>query len=193
MDDKLKGLDNTPLSQIVHQAPVIENSEIQYENQEYQAEDYIDFDPDVNSEPDEEDFQDLLDEFAMIPNPAFANSEHEYEEGEEGPGPQTAAYRQKISTMKHILVDDNDERVVEAHSTAGKILYQQSKEQHYDKDGDTNMLQEEEDTKFLPFTSELDWKIAQWAVKDGPGHNAFNRLLKIPGVCIILLTSYITK
>ena len=35
---------------------------------------------------------------------------------------------------------------------------------------------------FAPFASELDWKIAQWAVKDGIGHNSFDRLLNIPGV-----------
>ncbi|KAF8165815.1 hypothetical protein B0H34DRAFT_794159 [Crassisporium funariophilum] len=37
-------------------------------------------------------------------------------------------------------------------------------------------------TYFFPFLLELDWKVAQWAVKDGPGHSAFDRLLEIPGV-----------
>ncbi|CAA7267865.1 unnamed protein product [Cyclocybe aegerita] len=41
-----------------------------------------------------------------------------------------------------------------------------------------------------PFTSELDWKIAQWAIKDSPGHNAFDCLLKIPGVVEKLGLSY---
>ena len=35
-----------------------------------------------------EDFQDIFDEFALIPNPHIDN----YMEGEAGPGPQTAAY-----------------------------------------------------------------------------------------------------
>ncbi|KAF8958087.1 hypothetical protein BDZ97DRAFT_1668977 [Flammula alnicola] len=43
---------------------------------------------------------------------------------------------------------------------------------------------------FAPFSSELDWRVAQWAVKDGPGHNAFNRLLEIPGVVEKLGLSY---
>ncbi|KAF8868438.1 hypothetical protein CPB84DRAFT_1819214 [Gymnopilus junonius] len=43
---------------------------------------------------------------------------------------------------------------------------------------------------FAPFASELDWRVAQWAVKDGPGHNAFNRLLEIPGVVENLGLSY---
>jgi hypothetical protein len=36
--------------------------------------------------------------------------------------------------------------------------------------------------KFAPFTSELDWRIAHWAVKDSASNNAFDRLLKIPEV-----------
>jgi len=51
-----------------------------------------------------------------------------------------------------------------------------------DKDGDIAMGSESEPSPFAPFSSELDWRVAQWAVKDGPGHNAFDRLLKIPGV-----------
>ncbi|KAF8874329.1 hypothetical protein CPB84DRAFT_1690242 [Gymnopilus junonius] len=36
--------------------------------------------------------------------------------------------------------------------------------------------------EFMPFSSELDWRFAEWAVKDGPGQNAIDRLLAIPGV-----------
>ena len=42
---------------------------------------------------------------------------------------------------------------------------------------------DQDSNPYMPFASELDWRIAQWAVKDGPGQNAFDRLLKIPGVC----------
>ena len=51
-----------------------------------------------------------------------------------------------------------------------------------DREGDTLMEEDSEPNPFAPFSSELDWRIAHWAVKDGPGHNAFNRLLEIPGV-----------
>ncbi|KAF9471250.1 hypothetical protein BDN70DRAFT_820240, partial [Pholiota conissans] len=27
-----------------------------------------------------------------------------------------------------------------------------------------------------------DWKVAEWAVKDGPGQKAFDRFLEIPGI-----------
>jgi hypothetical protein len=33
-----------------------------------------------------------------------------------------------------------------------------------------------------PFASEMDWRIADWVVKDNIGHNSLNQLLKIPGV-----------
>ncbi|KAF9020720.1 hypothetical protein BDZ89DRAFT_958047 [Hymenopellis radicata] len=35
---------------------------------------------------------------------------------------------------------------------------------------------------YKPFASELDWRVAQWMVEQGIGHNAFNEFLKIPGV-----------
>ncbi|KAL1700331.1 hypothetical protein EV121DRAFT_214394, partial [Schizophyllum commune] len=39
-----------------------------------------------------------------------------------------------------------------------------------------------ESTRYLPFASELDWRIALWAVKEDVSQGAFNRLLAIPGV-----------
>ena len=38
------------------------------------------------------------------------------------------------------------------------------------------------DKTFAPFASEMDWRIAEWVIKDGIGHNSFNRLVSIPGV-----------
>lgn len=35
---------------------------------------------------------------------------------------------------------------------------------------------------YAPFASEMDWRIAEWFVKDNIGHNSFNQLLQIPGV-----------
>lgn len=35
---------------------------------------------------------------------------------------------------------------------------------------------------YAPFTSELDWKVSQWAKLHGPGSTAFSELLSIPGV-----------
>ncbi|KAJ8695792.1 hypothetical protein PTI98_005719 [Pleurotus ostreatus] len=53
-----------------------------------------------------------------------------------------------------------------------------------DSEGDVDMTSVDGDTPnpYLPFASELDWQIAKWFVKEDPGHAAFDRLLKIPGV-----------
>lgn len=74
------------------------------------------------------------------------------------------------------LDEDNNKRIVETHPTAGKVMGKVT-----DPDGDVTMA-EENGENYTPFSSELDWKFAEWAVKDGIGHNSLDRLLSIPGV-----------
>ncbi|KAJ7693152.1 hypothetical protein B0H17DRAFT_933172, partial [Mycena rosella] len=59
-----------------------------------------------------------------------------------------------------------------------------------DPDGDVEMGAPDSPNLFAPFASELDWRIAEWVIKDGPGHKAFDRLLNIPGVREKLGLSY---
>ncbi|KAG1803489.1 uncharacterized protein BJ212DRAFT_1216931, partial [Suillus subaureus] len=40
----------------------------------------------------------------------------------------------------------------------------------------------EDDTLFYPFASHLDWQVACWAVQEGTGYKAFDRLLAIPSI-----------
>lgn len=99
--------------------------------------------------------------------------------GDQGPGPQAAAHRIERQVRHFVLDDDDDERVTDIHPTAGHI---RKKEQPpsfraVDKDGDVDM-----ENRYHPFVSELDWKVAQWAIKDNPGQNALDRLLAVPGV-----------
>ena len=112
----------------------------------------------------------------------------EPEVGVAGPGPQTAEHQilQGAAKTRHpVLDDDDDEHVIQIDEDAGKIYRQDPPPKHFqaDKDGDSLM---DSDSPFFPFSSELDWRVAQWAVKDGPGHNAFNRLLEIPGVSSLI-------
>lgn len=124
--------------------------------------------------------------------------------GEAGPGPLTIAERLRLDKMlgskRRILDDDDDERVEDVHPTAGKVLrmdptlherwakiFGSGKDADGDvsmEDGDVSMEdgEEETDTGYFPFASEMDWRVAQWMVEDGIGHNSFDRLLKIPGV-----------
>lgn len=79
--------------------------------------------------------------------------------------------------------------------TAGKVIGQDQKlynkwkqifGQEQAKEGFNMNVDEEPSSEkqnpYAPFTSELDWRIARWAIKDNPGHKAFDRLLSIPGV-----------
>ncbi|KAE9389078.1 hypothetical protein BT96DRAFT_835447 [Gymnopus androsaceus JB14] len=43
---------------------------------------------------------------------------------------------------------------------------------------------------YAPFASEMDWRVAEWVVKDNVGHNSFDRFLHIPGVVEKLGLSY---
>lgn len=102
-----------------------------------------------------------------------------------------------------ILEEDEDSRVEEIHLQAGRIIrmsdslhekyrriFGASREMGLDVEGDVDMDEVEGDHTYAPFASELDWRIAKWAVEDGPGHNAFNRLLDIPGVCYLIIVTF---
>ncbi|KAH9484401.1 hypothetical protein JR316_0003882 [Psilocybe cubensis] len=110
-------------------------------------------------------------EFHFIPNTP-ANLEND--NAEAGPGPQTTANR--LRTL-HTLDDNDDDRTTIWTKHAGTIIRQDHPPSYNTKQkfGDTRT------NRFIPFASELDWKVARWAVMDGPGQNAIDRLLQIPG------------
>jgi len=125
-------------------------------------------DPDVAME-----FGPYGDELRFLPNePEEIEAEHP---------PQIA----DNNTSRHtVLDDDDDKRIVIVDADAGRIFRKEAPPRYtqVDREGDTLMEEGGEPNPFEPFSSELDWRIAHWAVKDGPGHNAFNRFLEIPGV-----------
>jgi hypothetical protein len=123
---------------------------------------------------DEMEFGPYEDEFRYLPT----------EEPEAGPGPHNQILEGAANTNHPVLEDDEDQRVVQVDEEAGRIYRRDPPPKHcqVDKDGDSLMDNNGEPNPFIPFASELDWRVAQWAVRDGPGHNAFNRLLDIPGV-----------
>lgn len=61
-----------------------------------------------------------------------------------------------------------------------------------DMDGDAFMNEEhhKDGCKFAPFASEVDWRVARWAIQEGIGHKSFDRLLSIPGVSIVSIFIY---
>ena len=98
--------------------------------------------------------------------------------------PEQAAAHPIQNPKYPILEDEDDQRVVQIDKEAGRIYRHDPPPRpcQMDNDGDNLIYNDGEHNAFFPFASELDWRVAQWAVKDGPGHNAFNRLLEIPGV-----------
>ncbi|KAJ8508384.1 hypothetical protein ONZ45_g9337 [Pleurotus djamor] len=57
---------------------------------------------------------------------------------------------------------------------------------------DPSSSPEDNSNPYFPFSCELDWKVANWFIKEDPGHNAFNRFLSIPGVAERLGLSFKT-
>ncbi|PPR07087.1 hypothetical protein CVT26_005304, partial [Gymnopilus dilepis] len=93
---------------------------------------------------------------------------------------------------RHRSLDDDEDASHEEvpHPTAGKIFGRAPSATAFqtDQEGDTVMSEPASD--YMPFSSELDWRFAEWAVKDGPGQNATDRLLSVPGVKEKLGLSY---
>ena len=90
------------------------------------------------------------------------------------------------------LEDDSrtGELYYEDYPDAGKILgVQETTQQQWNKTvspiANTNI--------FHPFESELDWKMAEWLINNGPSQSANNQLLKILQVSIILFLSIFTN
>ncbi|KAJ7064424.1 hypothetical protein B0H15DRAFT_807765 [Mycena belliarum] len=105
------------------------------------------------------------------------------------------------STPQNIrpLVEEDNSRVVDSHPTAGRVIRMNDNLHAKWKrsfalaipDGDGDVVMDGTSPNgFAPFASELDWRIAEWVIKDGPGHKAFDRLLDIPGVKTKLGLSY---
>jgi hypothetical protein len=136
-----------------------------------------DYDPQQDPDVDME-FGPYGDELQFIP----AESKEILEEIQPETSEDTI-FQGTASSRHSILDDDNDERIIIVDEDAGRI-FRKERPPSYAQDGDGDALMEEDGGQnlFAPFSSELDWRVAHWAVKDGPGHNALNRFLEIPGV-----------
>ncbi|PPQ97258.1 hypothetical protein CVT26_000650 [Gymnopilus dilepis] len=136
-----------------------------------------------------------INEFHFMP-PSDCEESSEDEEMEDGnalagPGPSTAAFSllqgadKAPARNETVFTDQADERYIVWTEGAGQILRKVAPPTYMpaevlDAQGDVDMNTDR--SPFFPFSSELDWRVAQWAVKDGPGQNAFDRLLEVPGV-----------
>ncbi|KAH6906990.1 hypothetical protein BKA70DRAFT_1105175 [Coprinopsis sp. MPI-PUGE-AT-0042] len=102
-----------------------------------------------------------------------------------GPGPSTQAHhRKRLGRVETRMLDDDEEHRVEVHPfpRAGEVVG--SHASHTDAAAD-NLSQ-----KYAPFTSEMDWQVANWVIADGPSSKAVDRFLSIPGLREKLDLSY---
>ncbi|KAF5349741.1 hypothetical protein D9757_014553 [Collybiopsis confluens] len=84
--------------------------------------------------------------------------------------------------MNRSLQEDEDNtRTYQWHPTAGKIYgYKQDIHQrwkHLFSDSEVDAHE-----SYHPFSSRLEWELAQWAIKQKISHSSFDRLLRIPEV-----------
>lgn len=123
----------------------------------------------------------------------FVEETVDVEIGEAGPGPATAEHRHRSKRFKiYVLDEEDDTRVVVEDEDAGKVI-QMDETLHrrwrklfhqpsFQKTMPEIPLPTGDPNPYAPFASELDWRIARWAVHDGIGHSSLDQLLGIPGV-----------
>ncbi|KAK1226388.1 hypothetical protein PQX77_010633, partial [Marasmius sp. AFHP31] len=164
-----------------HHSDAIEDGEVDGSVED--GRDLDDFDDDEMNAMWEDGWEPARSELAL-----GDSSDSEEGEGDEGTShPATPARR--------TVVEDRLRQppvVVRFGGHAGQPLADGSKE-----DADTcykRALGKDSKDRSLwyPFTSQLDWEVARWAKLRGPGSNAFNELLKIPGVVDSLGLSFKT-
>lgn len=163
--------------------------------------------PDESDDEDENDAGDVFREWLDHAHAAevFEAVNDEVAIEQAGPGPSTQ--RLRMHTMlggraRYLDDDDEDitnERVSVEHATAGLVIRVSTT--IHEKwaslfgtkiSGDVVMdgSGAPEDVEwYKPFASETDWRVAKWMVDEGIGHNAFDSLLKIPGVGFIFSPS----
>ncbi|EGO02496.1 hypothetical protein SERLA73DRAFT_70001 [Serpula lacrymans var. lacrymans S7.3] len=106
------------------------------------------------------------------------------------PDPEMQAGSSHHPHSLHFNLDDNDdddERVVEQNENAGKVIrvdldahnkWRESFHQFHQDDDEMDV--DLPDNRWAPFSTELDWKFAHWALQEGVGQKSLNRLLAIP-------------
>ncbi|KAG0696668.1 hypothetical protein DFH29DRAFT_984553 [Suillus ampliporus] len=97
-----------------------------------------------------------------------------------------------VAGLSRHRTEEEDARVTETHPTAGKVIRMEEtvhakwRTQFGLGDGeevesDHSDDEDEDGNLFYLFASRLDWQVGCWAVQEGIGHKAFDRLFAIPG------------
>lgn len=111
-----------------------------------------------------------------------------------GPGPSTQAHQDRLADRqlgaKVRALDDGDLSLFEVEHRSGGAVVCMDQSLHdqwhiahnISVDVPMDGLSSPPGNIYAPFASEMDWRVAEWVVKDNVGHNSFDRFLQIPGV-----------
>lgn len=152
---------------------------------------------DIEGELDGEQVSELLQEFEEENDP-FHFVPLDVDEpavGVAGPGPSTQAHRDSLADRqiggKVRSLDDGDLTLFEVeHTTGGAVIRMdeslQARWRMVHNLDPVDIPMDGSSTSpvnfYAPFALEMDWRVAEWVVKDNIGHNSFDHLLQIPGV-----------
>lgn len=124
-------------------------------------------DPDWEDLEDEEGFEGLYqDELELLLSPP--NS-----------GPTGGGDRRLQRVLSRALLAEEAPQYIDHHQKAGSVL--SNSRMDIDSDTASDGTSPGPDV-YSPFNRETDWRIAEWAIKDSPGHSSLDRLLSIPNV-----------
>ena len=144
-----------------------------------------------------EEAAEFLQELEEDNNPFHFVPVEEVPFGVAGPGPSTQAYRDRLADRqlggKARELDDGDLSMFEVEHSSGGAVIQMDDSLHARWRIAHNLPPEDivmdgshtgPVNIYAPFASEMDWRVAEWVVKEDVGHNSFNRFLQIPGVSL---------
>ena len=78
----------------------------------------------------------------------------------------------------YVLDEEDDTRIEVPHKIAGKVikmnplLHEQWRMLFQNDHMNVDQSSSGSQNPFSPFASELDWRVAKWAIKEGIGHNS---------------------
>ena len=130
----------------------------------------------------------LLQELDDLEDPEldhFLETHNDVQIEEAGTGPSTITNQECTSGDKNT---NEDTRAYVNFEGAGAVIgmdektHDKWKHLFGTKEKCTDDSQPDSVNAYAPFTSEIDWRITRWAVKDGIGHKSLDRLLLVPGV-----------
>lgn len=124
-------------------------------------------------------FTELAEIFDFIPDPDL---DIVLEEGVTDPDPSPATHGQ---TRRTFVDDDTDSRTYRWHSTAGRV-YRREPTVHARWKSLFGETGGQSGSAYAPFSSRIEWELAQWAIQEKISQKSFDRLLRIPQVILLL-------